>query len=424
MTAKDSTNCNSLVVRRSTLRGTVQISGAKNSALKLQTASILTSRPVVIDNYPAQLLDTRLHEQMLVALGKECHTEGQSLYISEPSSISTTLDWNDRSIRNTLLMLGCLTTRFGSGRVPLPGGCKLGERKYDLHVMILEKMGARVFEDGNFLCTQAKNGLTGCEIDLPMRSTGATENAIMCGCLARGTTVIRNPHIRPEIQDLVSMLCAMGADITIRGQESITVHGQQELLGVRHATIPDNMEALTWLIGSVMTRGDVEIIGFPFQHLKVPLEFLRESGARFYRSDERLIVRGGECLPIEISTGPYPGINSDMQPLFAAYGAMAHGISRIVDLRFVNRYGYSEEMTKIGIDTTVEHNRLEIRGGRQPTGGAVRALDLRAGVALALLGLCAESELLIHDAWQIARGYDSFVDKCIDLGAAVELRDV
>ena len=215
------------------------------------------------------------------------------------------------------------------------------------------------------------------------------------------------------------MLQTMGAEIEVRGQESIRVRGGAGLGGARHAVIPDNVEALTWLIGAVITGGDVEIEGFPFDHLEVPLIHLRESGAHFYRNGDRLIARGGRPYPVDISTGPYPGINSDMQPLFAVYGACAEGQTRIVDLRFPGRYGYAEELGRMGLDYSVVGDLLQIRGGRRLQGAEVTALDLRAGIALVLAGLTAEGTTRVADAWQVERGYDRFVDKMQHLGGRV-----
>jgi UDP-N-acetylglucosamine 1-carboxyvinyltransferase len=180
------------------------------------------------------------------------------------------------------------------------------------------------------------------------------------------------------------------------------------------------MEAITWLIGSVITDGDVEIVGFPFEHLEVPLIHLRESGAKFYRGDDRLIVRGGCCYPIDISTGPYPGINSDMQPIFAVYGLCAKGESRIIDLRFPGRYLYAEEMKKMGGQFSIEGNMLSILGGAPLKGARVKATDLRAGAALALAGLVAEGKTVIEDSWQIDRGYNQFRMKMASLGVIIQ----
>ena len=408
------------VVQRSKLNGVLRVSGAKNSVLYLLTASLLTDDPIYIDNYPRHLLDAQVHLDMLEFLGKSCEVSEDQVTIKKVAAPPTTLDWDGRSIRNTLLILGVLTARYGRGAVPLPGGCKLGDRKYDIHEMLLTTMGARVWEDNGMLCAEApKGGLVGADVHLPLRSTGATHNGIICGTLAKGVTRIWNPHLRPETVDLVNFLRSMGATINIYGQEHIEIVGQEGMFGTKYKVMSDNMEALTWLIGSVVTGGDLEIRNFPYRELEVPLIFLRESGAKFYQGEESLIVRGGECFPLEISTGPYPGINSDMQPLFAVYGAMARGQTRIVDLRFPGRYAYAEELAKLGADCQVSGNMLMINGGNKLSGAEVRAVDLRGGIALALAGLCASGETCISDAWQVERGYNDFVRKLQSVGGQI-----
>ena len=400
---------NIIKVTKTRLEGTIKVSGAKNSSLRLLAASLLTDENVELYNFPNGLLDVKVHLDMLKALGKEYIGSGEYVNISEINDkLTSTLQWDGRSIRNTLLILGALTTRFGEGRVPLPGGCKLGERKYDLHVMLLENLGAEVWEDGDYLCAKAKTGrLKGNDIHLSMRSTGATENGIIAASLAEGTTTVWNPHIRPEILDLIDMLNKMGAKITVYGQKCIVIEGVEKLGGVKHSVIPDNMEALTWAIGSVITNGNIEIENFPFEHLEVPLIFLKESGMKFYRGKDSLIVKGGQAYPVEISTGPYPGINSDMQPLFAVYGACSQGESKIIDLRFPGRYGYAEELAKMGLNYHVEGEMIVIDGGTPLVGAKVNALDLRAGIALFLAGLTAEGETIIENSWQIERGYEN-----------------
>lgn len=408
-----------LTVSKSRLEGEVQLAGAKNSALKLLTASILTNETMVLENYPSPLLDAQVHVDMLLSLGKNIELNSESeIVIKESDQLSTTLDWDGRSIRNTLLMLGALTSRFGYGKVPLPGGCKLGDRKYDLHVMVLEKLGAKLWDDGDYLVAEAKNGLKGAEIYLPMRSTGATENAILAASLAQGITQLWGPHIRPEVIDLVAMLNKMGAKITVFGQERIEIIGVESLQGVKHRVIPDNMEAITWLAAACITKGDVEIIDFPHTDLEVVLSHLKAGGARLFKSENSLIVRGGSCYPIEISTGPHPAINSDVQPILAAWASQAKGESRIIDLRFPGRYGYAEEMAKMGLNYEVVGDMLKIHGqGGALVGADVKALDLRAGIALTLCGLAAEGETRISDAWQIGRGYVNLIPKLQSLGA-------
>jgi len=411
-------------IAKSRLYGEVTLSGAKNSSLKLLAASILTSESIELRNYPSGLADVEIHAGMLNVLGKSTETVGDTIKISEDAAgLRDTLEWPGRSIRNTLLILGALTARLGRARVPLPGGCKLGERKYDLHVDLLEKMGARIWEEGDDLCAESNGRLRGTEIILPLRSTGATENAILCASLAEGSTTVWNPHIRPEVMDLIDLLRKMGAKIWVHGQKCIQIEGVESLGGTTHMVIPDNMEALTWAIGSVITGGEVEIHNFPRAHLEIPLVYLRESGMRSYVGENSLIVRGGEPYPIEISTGPYPGINSDMQPLFAVYGAMSRGESKIIDLRFPGRYAYAAELAKMGMNYSVEGDLLAIHGGTPLKGAVVRAIDLRAGIALLLAGLTAEDETHIEDAWQITRGYEHIIEKLKGLGARAYSND-
>lgn len=408
------------VVEKSSLKGTVKVSGAKNSVLRLLAASILFEKDIELTNYPSSLLDVQIHEDMLRYLGKTIEVTGESVVISQQGKLSTNLEWHERSIRNTLLILGASVAKYGFGRVPLPGGCKLGERKYDIHVHVLESLGAKVYEDGEYLVAESKERLKGCDIHLRMRSTGATENAILAGCLASGTTRIYNPHIRPEIIDLIDFLNKSGADIKAYGQERIEINGVQSLSSVRHSVMPDNMEALTWVILATMTKSEIKIENFPFKDLEIPLIHLRESGVNLYRCDDNAIVAEGECYPVEISTGPYPGINSDMQPLFAAFASMCNGTSHIIDLRFPGRYAYGQEMQKMNIETAVNGDLFVVKGSSSIKGAEVTALDLRAGIALLMLGMVAEGKTIISDSWQIKRGYNQILSKLESLGASIK----
>jgi len=408
------------------LEGIVNISGAKNSVLRLMAATLLTDESVVIRNYPDTLLDAIVHKDMLATLGKSCTVEDESLIVSENQKLGKILEWDGRSIRNTLLILGALVSRFGYGAVPLPGGCSIGggdgDRAYDLHVQLLTSLGAKVWEEGGYLHAKSKSSrLKGADIHLPIRSTGATENGIISGVLATGVTRIWNPHVRPEVQDLISMLRSMGATISVYGQEHIEIVGVESLRGTTHKVISDNVEALTWLVGASVTSGEVEIKNFPFADLEVPLVYLRESGARLYTHKSSLIVKSSNCYPLELSTGPYPGINSDMQPILAVFAAKSKGRSKFVDLRFPGRYGYASELNKMGLKSHTDGNMLIIDGGQKLVGAEVTALDLRAGISLALASLFAEGETTIRDAWQITRGYDRFFEKMDALGAKVKI---
>ncbi len=407
-------------VNRSKLEGEVTVSGAKNSSLRLLAATLLTQEEVILTNVPTGILDFQIHVDMLEVLGKKVIAGSHIARIKE-GVLGNVLEWNQRSIRNTLLILGALLTRTGYGKVPLPGGCKLGERKYDLHVMAMEQMGAKVWEEEEYLVAQSDGRLTGAEIRLPFRSTGATENSIIMAVLAKGQTQIWNPHIRPEILDLISMLRRMGASIRVNGQESIVVDGVESLYGMEYSCVPDNMEALTFAIAAAVTGGEVEIHNFPLEHLEIPMIYLRESGLRYYISEDRcsIIVKNSNVYPIEIATGPYPSLNSDMQPLFAVYGLTARGESKIIDLRFPGRYQYALELNKMGAKTKTDGDMLIINGGYSLRGTTVTALDLRAGAALMLAGMVAEGETVIEQFEQVERGYENIIEKMSSLGGKI-----
>jgi UDP-N-acetylglucosamine 1-carboxyvinyltransferase len=415
---------NKIQVLPSQLSGTIKVSGAKNSVLRLLAASILFDSDVILRNYPKDLLDVQVHEEMLKHLGKYFdYSDPDTVNISQVTPLSTTLDWNGRSIRNTLLILGGLVTKYGYGKVPLPGGCKLGERKYDIHVDVLESLGATVYEEDDYLVAKSNGRLQGTNIKLRMRSTGATENAIIMATLAKGTTNIYNPHIRPEIIDLTCFLNNSGANIIVHGQERIEIIGVEKLLPVNHSVMPDNMEALTWVVIGAVTKSTITIEDFPFKDLEVPLIHLRESGVNLYRSGNNAIIGAGHCFPVEISTGPYPGINSDMQPIFAAFAAFCNGDSHIIDLRFPGRYGYADEMKKMGVGSAVDGDLLVIHGeaDNEIVGSEVKALDLRAGIMLLIMGLAASKGVtVINDSWQIKRGYNQILEKLLALGAKVK----
>lgn len=420
------------IVKPSRLEGTVRVSGAKNCVLRLMAAALLTDEPISMSEYPESLQDARVHVGMLEALGKRCETTTDTIEITKAFDLPSELKWPGRSIRNTLLILGALTARTGRGFVPFPGGCSIGkpgaDRGFDLHQQLLEAMGAtftvHVDGDANIYALEAvapEGGLQGADIHLRIRSSGATENAIIAGSLARGRTRIYNPHVRPEILDLIKFLNSMGAKITAHGSERIEIEGVSSLGGTTHAVIADNVEALTWLVASAITDGDITIENFPARDLEIPLIHLRDSGAHWETVGADVIrVKGSTPYPIDIATGPYPGINSDMQPLFAVFAAHAHGQSTINDLRFPGRYRYAEEMGKLGVRFDTAENELRIFGGNAMVGAPVDAVDLRAGIALVLCGLTAAGQTEIANAWQAERGYDRLIEKLTALGGHIE----
>ncbi|MEX1193373.1 MAG: UDP-N-acetylglucosamine 1-carboxyvinyltransferase [Brumimicrobium sp.] len=395
------------------LSGTVVVSGAKNSALRMLAASLLTKESITLTNFPTHLLDVQIHIDMLRLLGKEVDILENSVIITESKPLNTELNWNERSIRNTLLILGALTARFGEAKVPLPEGCKLGDRKFDLHFELITKLGAAVWQEKNQLFSKSNQSkLQGTTIELHIRSTGATENALLCAVLAEGKTEIINPHLRPEILDLIELLSKMGAEIKVNGSRSITILGVSSLQGAEHEVIPDNAEAITWAVAAAITNSEIKIKNFPKEQLEAPLLHLRKSGLTLNFQGSDAVVGKCNISPVEIATGPYPGINSDIQPVMALYGATSIGTTMVTDLRFKNRYQYLYELQKMGMEGYVEDNTLYIATrGRKLFGAEVEATDIRTGITLLLAGLIADKKTTINNAWQIFRGYNNLLEK-------------
>lgn len=410
-------------IQPSKIEGEVRISGAKNSSLRLLAASLLTNAKVKLTNNPNKLLDVLLHIEMLESLGKTVTIENEILTISEgDEGLKSNLNWDKRSIRNTILIAGALLARTGSASVPLPGGCKLGDRKIDLHVMIFEKLGASVEVVDGHLHAQVDGRLTGAEIRLPIRSTGATENALMCGTLAKGKTTIYNPHVRPEVLDLIVFLRKIGARINVFGQDYIEVYGIDKDVAseIIHPVVPDNVEAITWLMLAIMHKSEMQIHNFPYDHLVVPLQFLLEGNSIIKFENKSLRVIGKGATSFEIATGPYPGINSDMQPIFGAYALLAKGKSIIHDLRFLDRFQYVDELRRFGAKIEQNQNTIEIHGGHPLKATTVKATDLRGGMATAMIASLLEDTTIINDAFQIERGYNDFASKFENCGGIIK----
>jgi len=403
------------------LEGTVTLSGAKNSALKVLCASILTSEKVKIFNMPAKMEDVKVQIDMLKSIGAKVEIKGDMVFIDN----STINRWDvsideGRSVRTSLLMLGSLLGRFRKARVPLPGGCKIGERKFDLHIYALEHLGAKVkVADDGFL-EAACNGLKGAEIEFPIRTTGGTENAILAACLAKGTTIIKNAFTRPEVADLVNYLNSMGAKISIIGSGYIEIEGVNELHGTAYNIIPDPLEAFTFIISTAVTKGDVEIKHCPTHFLKVPLVYLQESGVIFRKTEGGLrIATRPKLTCLDLATSPYPGVMSDFQPLFTVFASQGEGLSRITELIRGKRFQYVKELKKMGININIIHNTAFVKGPCNLKGSKVYANDIRGGAALVVAGLCAEGETVIDNAYQIDRGYEQIDVKLRELGAEI-----
>jgi len=403
------------------LEGTVTLSGAKNSALKVLCASILTSEKVKIFNMPTKMEDVKVQIDMLKSIGAKVEIKGDMVFIDN----STINRWDvsideGRSVRTSLLMLGSLLGRFRKARVPLPGGCKIGERKYDLHIYALERLGAKVNETSDGYIEADCCGLKGAEVEFPNRTIGGTENAILAACLAKGKTIIKNATIRPEVLDLVNFLNSMGAKIDVPGAGYIKIEGVSELHGTTYSIIPDPIEAFTFVIATIVTKGEVKIKPCPTSFIEVPIIYLRESGVNFHLNGDTLKVNTIKRITcLDIATSPYPGIFSDYQPFFTVFASQAGGVSRKTDNIQPKRFQCAMGLARLGAGVRVIGNTAIVKGPTHLKGDHVVANDLRGGAALAVAGLCAEGETVIDNAYQIDRGYEQIDVKLRELGAEI-----
>jgi UDP-N-acetylglucosamine 1-carboxyvinyltransferase len=405
------------------LKGTVTVSGAKNSALKVLCASILTPEKVRLFNMPTKIEDVKVQIDMLKSIGAKVTTENDMVVIdSSPVREYEVFMDKEKSVRTSLLMLGSMLGRFGRARVPLPGGDNIGERKYDLHIYALERLGAKVRITDNEFLEAERDELRGAEIEFPFLTMGGTENTIIASCLAKGRTIIRNAYVTPEVLDLIKFLNGMGAKIKVGGSRFVQIDGVEELYGTNHKNIPDRLEALTFIVAGAVTKGFLEIKEFPTEFLEVPLIYLREAGVNFYKGENSLIIdgQGGLFGPMEIVAGSYPGIISDMQPLFAVFATQASGNSRVIDVRYPNRFAYVESLQKMGADIHQEGNIAVIKGPTPLKGASIASKDIRAGAALLVGGLCAEGQTEIENIYQIDRGYEMIEQKLNGLGADIK----
>lgn len=403
------------------IRGTVTLSGAKNSALKVLAASVLTEEEVILDNIPLNIKDVQIALKMLKAIGAYVQEEhpGRVRIRWAGKKVNSKIPDTFGSIRTSLLFLGGLLARIGYASVPLPGGCQIGERKYDLHLMALQKLGAVCHEGANYIRARSKK-LIGAQIEFPIRTTGGTENTLLASVCAQGRTVIYNAHTRPEVYDLIEFLNRLGAHISVPGSGVLEVEGVERLQGGHHVIIYDNMEAMTFVTFAAITKGRIAINHFPEQDLEIPMIYLRESGIKFIRQGTTMTVERPEIItPFDLSTSSYPGINSDMQPLFVVLATQAHGKSKITDIRFENRFQYVAELQKMGANITVENHTVIVKGPTKLRGACVRATDLRGGAALTAAALVAEGQTIIEQAEQIERGYEHFEEKLAMLGVDV-----
>lgn len=404
------------------LEGTIRASGAKNAALPILAAGLLTDEPLVLRNLP-QVRDIRTMIRLLEHLGIGHTQDGDAHTLlvggnGKPDDAPYDLV---KTMRASVLVLGPLLARRGHARVSLPGGCAIGVRPVDQHLSGLEALGAEVTLEHGYVearCSQLK----GARYRFAGRTVGGTENLLMAATLAQGTTILENCACEPEIVDLARLLTAMGARIQGAGTEVIEIEGVDRLHGTEHSVIPDRIEAGTYLIGAAMTRGDVTVEGTEPNHLAPLVENLAQVGAGVETTDSSIRVIGrGELQPRGIVTEPHPGFPTDLQAQYTAMMTQAQGRSTISETVFENRFQHVPELARMGAKIRVDHGTYARVEGITPLSGAtVMATDLRASACLVLAGLVASGETIVDRIYHLDRGYERMEAKLQALGAEVE----
>jgi UDP-N-acetylglucosamine 1-carboxyvinyltransferase len=401
------------------LRGEVRVSAAKNAALPLLAASLLSAEPVVLENVP-RLADVATIRALLGRLGTEVDERDGCTIARTPSLRSVEAPYDLVStMRASVLVLGPLLARAGRARVALPGGCAIGVRPIDLHLRGLERLGADIALTQGYVEARAAR-LKGARIVFDIVTVTGTENLMMAATLAEGTTILENAAREPEVPDLARLLTAMGARIRGAGTERIEVEGVAELGGARHRIIPDRVEAGTFLVAGAITRGDVVVRDVVPDHLTAILDKLEAAGARLDVGPDRIRVRAeGRPRPVDIVTNPYPGFATDMQAQMMALLGLADGSSVITETIFENRFQHAAELRRLGAAIEIEGNRAVIRGVGGYQGAPVMATDLRASASLVLAGLAAAGTTEVSRVYHLDRGYEAMERKLGALGARI-----
>jgi UDP-N-acetylglucosamine 1-carboxyvinyltransferase len=412
-------------------RGAIDISGAKNSATRLLAAATLCRLPVDLENFPTELVDAREKIRFLrdCGVGVDTNDLQETLRVEARSFDAAGIRDFYYPFRTTYLLAAGQLLRGGCARLPYPGGCNLGGRGYDLHLMVWRRFGARVEETESFIEVRADR-LAGAEIDFPITTVGGTENALLCGSIAHGESLIRNAYITPEVQDLIGFLQTMGAEIEIHGRSLVRIRGRPEgLSGGRYAVMPDRLEALTWMIFAAVSGGTMEIRGVPLNELQVPLIYLRHAGINSHIERDCVVI-SSDCIssyglqPFEVPCGTHPGVHSDMQPFFTLLALCAHGNSLVVDYRYPRRVAYLAELRKFCADPRAlswTEGCVKIRGPTVFRAATAGSTDLRGSMAVILAALLAPGESVIHEPDMALRGYNRLLDKLRALGLDVEL---
>jgi len=400
------------------LRGEIAISGAKNAALPLLAAGLMTGGPeLVISNMP-DLADTRLMMALLRHLGLVADYDGQTARLGGAAANLTASYELVSQMRASVLVMGPLLARYGEAQVSLPGGCAIGTRPVDLHIRALQKMGAVVELADGYVRARAPKGLNGARIIFPFVSVGATENALMAACLARGQTQLVNAAREPEIVDLAACLSAMGAKIAGAGTDVITIDGVAALGAARHQVVPDRVEAGSYAIAAAMTGGSLTLTDMCPLHLDSLFEVMRQCGISI-DSDERSVRvnADGAYDSVDVQTQPHPGFPTDLQAQFMAMMCLAKGTARISETIFENRFMHVPELVRMGADITVEGRTAIVRGRAELLAAPVMATDLRASVSLVLAGLATRGTTTVSQIYHLDRGYAALEEKLTACGA-------
>ena len=403
------------------LKGEVPISGAKNAALPLLCASLLTADPVCFGNVP-HLNDIATMLRLLGQMGVQVTLDGpDGLEISarEITSIEAPYDLV-KTMRASILVLGPLLARHGEAKVSLPGGCAIGARPVDQHIKGLQAMGAEIAVEHGYIHAKAKR-LRGARICTDMVTVTGTENLMMAACLAEGETVIENAAREPEVVDLANCLVAMGAQISGAGTDIIRIRGVTKLSGVTHRIMPDRIETGTYLCAAAITGGDIRLLGASASHLDAVVDKLLDAGCEIDIERDALRLRGPQRLqPVSLRTAPYPAFPTDMQAQFMAINCVADGASTIRETIFENRFMHAVELIRLGAAIEINGNTAVVRGVGQLQGASVMATDLRASAGLVVAALAADGETLIDRIYHLDRGYERIEEKLSRLGARIK----
>ena len=401
------------------LVGRVKISGAKNAALPIMAATLLTRGRNHLGNVPG-LRDVATMGRLLATLGAKVEERGGEMFIDTAAADEHNAPYElVKTMRASVVTLGPMVARNGEARVSLPGGCAIGERPIDQHLKGLEAMGCRIQLEDGYVVAKTKR-LKGAEVTMDLVTVTGTENLMMAATLAKGTSVLRNAAREPEVVDLANALTAAGAKIRGAGTSTVTIEGVSELAPLDHRVMADRIEAGTFMVAAGITRGELTLVDAPLEHLTAVVGKLKEAGIRFQPTPKGLVVSARRApKPVNVITGPYPGFPTDLQAQFMTLMCLSTGSAVIQETIFENRMMHVSELRRLGADIDLTGSTAMVRGARKLSGAQVMATDLRASASLVLAGLAAEGETHVSRVYHLDRGYERIDQKLTSAGAAV-----